>query len=354
MSARTGSGTEAATPSSEREGARQTSFLFELSGEHPLLPEAEAAWCCYAECGPCPILDKGPGYVIISLPDEAVGPIGERIALTHRIGEHLLSCEPSEAVKAAAGLELPEGTFAVRVRRQGTNHLDVDCNRLAAAIGNVLARERKVDLIDPDVEVMVMLSDRAQFYITRHVVDRSGFEARKVAERPFFSPISLHPKYARALVNLTGVRRGQRLLDPFCGTGGILIEAASIGVRAVGSDISPEMVEGCKSNLRHFGLDWDELTEADVGVIDEMFDDIKAVATDPPYGRSASTRKEPIDDLYERAIPAISRTLRPGGGAGIVLPRPCPDRHDGLELRASFQQKVHRSLTRHYCLFTRR
>ena len=282
----------------------------------------------------------------MSLPATHVRSIGDRIALTHRIGEHLLSCDPSEAVKAAASLDIPDGTLAVRVRRKGTHRLDVDCNRLAADIGNVLARGRKVDLEDPEVEVMVMLSDRAQFYITRHVVDRSGFEARKVAERPFFSPISLHPRYARALVNLTGVKRGQRILDPFCGTGGILIEAASIGVKAVGSDISPEMVEGCKDNMRHFGLEWDELTEADIGAIDETFDDIAAVATDPPYGRSASTRKEPIDDLYSRAIPAISRVLRPGGGAGIVLPRPCPQRHDGLELRASFEQRVHRSLTR--------
>ena len=352
MSARTGSGTEADAPS---EGSvRQTPHFFELSGEHPSLPIAEALWCCHAECGPVHELDRGPGYLIVSMPNEAVRPIGERIALTHRIGEHLLSCDPAEAVRAAAGIELPEGTFAVRVRRQGTNFQEVDCNRLAADIGRVLARGRKVDLFEPEVEVRVVLSDRAHFYINRYEVDRSGFEARKVAERPFFSPISLHPRYARALVNLTGVRRGQRLLDPFCGTGGILIEAASIGVKAVGSDISPEMVEGCKENMRHFDLEWDELTEADVGTIDEVFEDIAAVATDPPYGRSASTRREPIDDLYSRAIPAIARTLRPGGEAGIVLPRPCPQRHDGLELRGSFEQRVHRSLTRHYCLFTRR
>lgn len=352
MSARTGSETEADAPSEG--GARQTPHFFELSGEHPSLPIAEALWCCHAECGPISVLDRGPGYLIVSMPDEAVRPIGERIALTHRIGEHLLSCDPKEAVRAAAGIELPEGTVAVRVRRQGTNFQEVDCNRLAADIGRVLARGRKVDLFEPEVEVRVILSDRAHLYINRYEVDRSGFEARKVAERPFFSPISLHPRYARALVNLTGVKRGQRLLDPFCGTGGILIEAASIGVKAVGSDISPEMVEGCKENMRHFGLEWDELTEADVGAIDEVFDDITVVATDPPYGRSASTRREPIDDLYSRAIPAISRTLRPGGGAGIVLPRPCPQRHDGLELRGSFEQRVHRSLTRHYCLFTRR
>jgi len=332
----------------------QTPFLFELSGEHPSLPSAEAISCCQAECPSFSILDKGPGYIIISFPTRCVEPIGHRIALTHRIGEYLASCTPSEAMVTASNLELPEGTFAVRVKRWGRSHPAIDCNHLASTIGGVLARGREVDLTNPDIEVRVLLSDRLHIYITRHVVDRSSFEERKVAERPFFSPISLHPRYARALVNLTGVRRGERLLDPFCGTGGILIEAASIGVRAVGSDISPDMVEGCKSNMRHFGLEWDEIIKGDVGSIDDIFEDIATVATDPPYGRSASTCKEPIVDLYTRALPAISRVLMPGGVAGIVLPRPCPPGRDKLELRETYKQRVHRSLTRHYCLFTRR
>jgi tRNA (guanine10-N2)-dimethyltransferase len=332
----------------------QTPFLFELSGEHPTLPPAEASSCCLAEAGSFSLLEHGPGYVILAFPDEFVEPIGQRIALTHRIGRHLASCEPSQAARVAAGLELPEGTFAVRIRRQGQCHPEVDCNRLAAAVGAALARGRRVDLVRPDTEVRLLLSDRLHIHLCRHTVDRSGFEERKVAERPFFSPISLHPRYARALVNLTRVRRGERLLDPFCGTGGILIEAASIGVRAVGSDLSPEMVEGCKDNLRHFGLEWDEVEVADVGSIDEVFEDISAVATDPPYGRSASTMREPVAELYSRALPALSRVVGPGRGVGVVLPRPCPSSHDGLELREAHEQRVHRSLTRHYCLFTRR
>jgi len=332
----------------------QTPFLFELSGEHPSLPLAEAIACCLAEAGSFSLLGQGPGYALLAFPERFARPIGQRIALTHRIGAHLASCEPSEAAAVAAGLELPEGSFAVRVKRHGQCHPEVDCNRLASTVGAALARGRRVDLARPEVEVRLLLSDRLHFHVTSHTVNRSSFEARKVAERPFFSPISLHPRYARALVNLTRVRRGERLLDPFCGTGGILIEAASIGVRAVGSDLDPAMVEGCKDNMRHFGLEWDELEVADVGTIDEVFEDIAAVATDPPYGRSASTMKEPVADLYTRALPAISRVLAPGQGAGVVLPRPCPHSHDGLELVGTHEQRVHRSLTRHYCLFTRR
>ena len=229
----------------------QTPFLFELSGEHPSLPSAEAISCCQAECPSFSILDKGPGYIIISFPTRCVEPIGHRIALTHRIGEYLASCTPSEAMVTASNLELPEGTFAVRVKRWGRSHPAIDCNHLASTIGGVLARGREVDLTNPDIEVRVLLSDRLHIYITRHVVDRSSFEERKVAERPFFSPISLHPGTPRS--RQPDGRSERKIADPFCGRG-ILIEAASIGVRAVGSDISPDMVEGCKSNMRHFGL----------------------------------------------------------------------------------------------------
>ncbi|NLI73626.1 MAG: DNA modification methylase [Euryarchaeota archaeon] len=351
MSVRTELETDVATP--YKESVHQTPYLFELSGEHPLLPSAEVMGCCYAECESHSILSSGPGYIIIDMPEGAVQPIGSRIALTHRIGEYLLSCEPTEAIKAVADLKLPDGTFAVRVGRKGSNFPEIDCNQFASDIGHVLAKDRKVDLFEPETELRVMLSDRIHFYIIRHEVDRSGFEERKVAKRPFFSPISLHPRYARALVNLTGVKRGERLLDPFCGTGGILIEAGMIGVRPVGSDISETMIEGCKENMDYFGLKWDELVETDIDSIDDVFDNISVVATDPPYGRSASTRKEPIDELYSRAISAIYRVLRSGGRAGIVLPRPCISGFSGMKLRESIQQRVHRSLTRHYCLLDR-
>ncbi|NIP34812.1 MAG: methyltransferase domain-containing protein, partial [Thermoplasmata archaeon] len=72
--------------------------------------------------------------------------------------------------------------------------------------------------------------------------------------RPFSHPISLHPKYARAMVNLAKVPLGGRILDPFCGTGGVLIEAALLGYEPLGSDIDPRMVEGSRRNLEAMGL----------------------------------------------------------------------------------------------------
>lgn len=329
-------------------------YFFELSGEHPTLPFADAYGCCAAECEGFSSISAGPGYALFGLEVERMPAIASRLALTHRLGRYLGSSSINELDALVDGLELPSGTIAVRAKRYQGRKPDIDVGRLAVDIGGLVARGRKVDLTHPEVEVRALVSDMVHLYLCEAVVDRSAFEERKVAERPYFSPISLHPRYARALVNMTMVRRGERILDPFCGTGGILIEAATIGVRACGSDISPDMVEGCLRNMRHFGLPYDRVEVADIGDIGDIFGKVDAVATDPPYGRATSTRKEPLGDLYDRALSSMTSVLERGSRAGVVLPRPCPQVLDGLEKVHCYVQKVHRSLDRHYCVFRRR
>lgn len=60
----------------------------------------------------------------------------------------------------------------------------------------------------------------------------------------------LPPKLAQILVNLCGdLPAGSRLLDPFCGTGVVLQEAALMGYTPYGTDISERMVEYSRKNL---------------------------------------------------------------------------------------------------------
>lgn len=328
-------------------------YFFELSGEHPTLPLAEAYGCCAAECEYFQLSASGPGYAVLGFGSDKLGGIASRLALTHRLGRYLGASTIDDAVRHAGDLDLPSGSIAVRAKRFQGSSVEVDLNKLAARIGGVVAGGRKVDLTSPEVELGLFVSDRVHFYLREAAVDRSQFETRKVAERPFFSPISLHPKFARAVVNMTFVQRGGRLLDPFCGTGGVLIEAATIGVKACGSDISPAMVEGCIRNMEHFDLPWDRIEVADIGDIGEVFGKVDAVATDPPYGRATSTMKEPLGELYDRAMASIATVLDRGVRACVVLPRPCP-RSEGMELVHHHLQKVHRSLSRNYCVLRRR
>lgn len=60
----------------------------------------------------------------------------------------------------------------------------------------------------------------------------------------------LPPKLAQILINLCGkLPEGIRVLDPFCGTGVVLQEAAIMGYVPYGTDLSERMVEYSKKNL---------------------------------------------------------------------------------------------------------
>ncbi len=327
-------------------------YLFELSGEHPSLPKAEVLATIEAEVRTPSPATEGPGYVISRLSAEEMERVAERLALTHRVGAYHGSCNLDDLATFASSLELPEGSISVRVKRYRGRGEPEQTNLIARKVGEVISEQRKIDLRTPDFKLRLLLTDEVHFFFEEKEIDRDQYETRHVRSRPYFSPISLHPRYARALVNLTRVRRGQTLLDPFCGTGGILLEASLVGAKSLGSDISPEMIDGCAENLRHFNVAFERLEVADIGELDDVFGTVDAVATDPPYGRSASTKKEPVIALHERAMENIAEVLSSAAWAGVVLPK-MVRYPTSLSLEDRHSQKVHRSLTREYCLFKR-
>ena len=112
---------------------------------------------------------------------------------------------------------------------------------------------------------------------------------------------SLPTRLARAMVNLVAAP-GDRIIDPCCGAGTILIEAASIGIEALGCDINDKLVAASVGNLEYFGLSGMVLL-ADARNIAGKFD---AVVTDLPYGRNC-----PSDGQLNRDILANLRNLAP-------------------------------------------
>lgn len=67
-------------------------------------------------------------------------------------------------------------------------------------------------------------------------------ETAETLTHPFHSyPARMHPATARVLVEFIadGAGRTQPLVDPFCGSGTVLIEGRALGMATVGSDLSP-------------------------------------------------------------------------------------------------------------------
>lgn len=62
----------------------------------------------------------------------------------------------------------------------------------------------------------------------------------------------LPPKLAQTMLNLAHVEPSQAILDPFCGTGTVLLEAALMGATVYGSDLAEDMVDASRTNISWF------------------------------------------------------------------------------------------------------
>ncbi len=91
-----------------------------------------------------------------------------------------------------------------------------------------------------------------QFYRVIQLQDIENY-ARRDRERPARDAKvgMLPPKLAQILINLCGnLPAGARLLDPFCGTGVVLQEAALMGYVPYGTDLNERMIEYSQKNLQ--------------------------------------------------------------------------------------------------------
>ena len=328
-------------------------FIFELSGEHESLPGAEVIACLEAQEVEYRIHEKDSGVLVLTVFEMDIEEMKIRLALTHNIDSHIHSCEANEISSFKKAFEIKEGSFAVRAKRIKRYHEYLDLKNVQEIVAENVIGENSVDLMDPDTEIRVIISQRCHIGIKLVKIHRADYESRKVQFRPYFSPVSLHPRLARALVNLSRVKKDQNLLDPFCGTGGVLIEAGLIGARPLGSDIDERMVSGCKENLSSLGVENAELFRADISEVKNMVGKVDTIATDPPYGRAASTNREEIFSLYERTFASFNEIIRPGGYISVLLPDKELIRlgEKYMSLKESYSMRVHRSLTRHFCVY---
>jgi tRNA G10 N-methylase Trm11 len=61
--------------------------------------------------------------------------------------------------------------------------------------------------------------------------------------------LSISPRLAKIMINLSEVREDGKLLDAFCGIGVILMEALNMGIKAIGIDKDKEATEGARKNI---------------------------------------------------------------------------------------------------------
>ncbi|MBD3202747.1 methyltransferase domain-containing protein [Candidatus Woesearchaeota archaeon] len=205
-----------------------------------------------------------------------------RLAYTHSVYEFLFRSKLGNVNKSVKNFEwkkIIKNSYCIRTHNSNNKKKE---KILADIIWNKIENP-VVNLNNPNSEInFFFVKNNVLCGKLRGNTDKS-YLSRKAHHRPGFHPTSLDPALARAMINITGKKRGA-LLDPFCGSGGILIEAGLMGFNITGFDIEKKMINLCKKNLDFYQIKNFNLSLHDSQNINKKFD---CIVTDLPYGKNS-------------------------------------------------------------------
>jgi len=210
-------------------------------------------------------------------------------------------------------------------------------------LGNYVKQQApwlEVSLENPDVTVLLIRTETES--VVGLVEHKRSMNRKKdrTRNRPYFHPVALEPKLCRVMINLAMVREDNTILDPFCGTGSIMLEADSMNINAIGCDLSGKMCRGALANLRSAKNEF--IINCDALSLPLKMDGIDAIVTDLPYGRAASTLTRRPKELLNEFLAAI-RDMK--GKRCCIMCRK-GDEQEFPNIVEQYDIYEHRSLTR--------
>lgn len=130
-------------------------------------------------------------------------------------------------------------------------------------------------------------------------------------------PWSTQPVVGEVLARLAKLQPGQRVLDPFCGTGTLLSAAATIeNLVLFGSDRDPAAIALARTNLRRLHISAD-LSVAVAEQLAHADGSIDRVLANLPFGKLVGSHASNTA-LYPAALSEIARVLQPKGRAVLM------------------------------------
>lgn len=335
-----------------------TKVFVVLSGEHPTLPMAEMKAILDANHIAFKVTESFYKLVEIEADLRAVKKIANRGAFIDEVGSEIVHSgvsipEIDDAVKSS-DLQRhigPDESFSIRVHRFGGVSKETSRVKLEGHLGWLIGRltGAKVDLESPQHMFRGLLAG-PYFHLglVEHTRPADFVGSRRPRKRPAFHPSTMTPKLARSMVNLSGAVDGTIFLDPFCGVGGILLEASLLGCDVVGTDALKRMVRGSRRNLKHFGTNSLGLIRGDARRI--PIRNVEAIATDPPYGTGATTLKSTTRTILQDFLPEARSSLTDDARLVVASPKgtrtPEIAETSGFRVIDSHDVYVHRRLTR--------
>ena len=246
--------------------------------------------------------------------------------------------------------------FAVEVHRAG-----VHTSQRAGTISDRKLIEKKlgklietttgclVDLENPQTIIDVILEEeQVTVGIRLSISGRKKKLKHKTRDRPFFHSSSMNTALIHSMLNLAGVQPDLHIVDPFCGSGGFLIEGTNLNMKGTGIEVDKRMLWGAWKNSQEFN------NKINLILGDARYPPFKnksfdIMITDPPYGGTASTKGALLDDLLSETLERWKFIIR--GNTVLCTPSECPIEEIATSLGYTiilgpFIWPVHRSLSR--------
>ena len=287
------------------------------------------------------LLGARPGYRdrqgVVSAELEATPAQAQDVAMTLRSVHHVLrplaqfpldGTDPLGDIRRRLGAipvaELtPGASFRITGTRRGEHDFtSIDVQRAAGA-GVIDRSGSPVSMKAFDVEIRVEVEDErcdVSVQLTRKAL---SWRAR----RPYRARIALRANVAYAMLRLTlnGCPPPTRLLDPFCGSATILLEAAARfpGIRLDGVEMFPRPAAGARKNMDAFGLsEQATIHEADGRRLRVLFPGqegaFDAIVTNPPFGVRLGAQLD-FDIFFDGLLTDAAYLLRDGGRLAVLV-----------------------------------
>lgn len=339
-------------------------YLFLLSGVDKELPFAEIK-AVLSLLHPEHQIVKREGRILIantlkSIAEEVV----DRTAYTKMSAQLLFETDTNERdILSAIDVSIIRNTVSsnstIQVRGVTINGVSLRKTELEREIGSLIIDSipsLKVDLKNP-VYMITFVSSPEKTYIgiVEKIKPRRFFYPRVAGRRPFTLPSAMQPDLSRCLVNLSRTKIGGRILDPFAGTGGIMIEAILLGYEVYGVELKKWIGLGALRNLKYYTPGLENIIVGDARKL--MFrKSFNSIVTDPPYGRSTSIPGYSLTNLLETFFYESREYLEDDGRMILVTPEEINIEDIALDAGYSLEElyrvRIHRSLIRKIMVYT--
>lgn len=204
------------------------------------------------------------------------------------------------------------------------------------ALNTAISHHNKLGLSENKVELLIVRAEDGRIIIAEGIgAQNITALARRDQGRPKRDAFvgMLPPKLAQIMINLANPPKESRILDPFCGTGVVLQEAALMNFHVYGTDLSEKMINYTQANLdwlrSTYNLSLDSLLQQGDAMDTTWQPPVDAVVCESYLGQPFSAPPSPTkltqvrrncNHIINTFLKNIGSQLQPGTPLCIAIP----------------------------------